>query len=140
MSGKYDDMLHLPHHVSPKRPQMSLADRAAQFSPFAALTGYEAAIRETERLTTERIELDESAKASLDEKLRVIVERLPEEPEVTITYFQPDVKKDGGAYLTITGAMQKLDTYESIVVMMDGTRIPIDDIVEIESDLLKSMY
>lgn len=135
MSGKYDDMLHLSHHISATHLQMSLYDRAAQFSPFAALTGYEAAIRETERLTTEKVELDESAKATLDEKLRGIVERLPKGPEVTITYFQPDERKEGGAYLSVTGAIKKIDEYERAVVMVDGTRIPIDDIVEIESDL-----
>lgn len=134
MSGKYDDIIHLPHHVSSIHPQMLLADRAAQFSPFAALTGYEAAIRETERLTTARVELDEEAMATLDEKLRTIAEHLHQRPPVSVTYFQPDGRKEGGAYLTATSAVKKIDRYEHIVVMTDGTRIPIANILEIEEE------
>lgn len=132
MSGKYDDIIHLPHHVSPTHPQMPLSDRAAQFSPFAALTGYEAAIRETERLTTEKVELDEEAKAALDEKLRLLAEHLPERPMVSITYFQPDERKDGGEYLTVTGSVKKIDGDTRAVVMMTGERIFIEDILEVE--------
>ena len=110
-SHRYDDIIHLPHHVSTAHPPMPAADRAAQFSPFAALAGHEAAIRETARLTDERAELDENAKAVLDEKLRMIQEMLPAHPEITVTYFQPDAKKSGGAYVSVTGRVKKLDLY-----------------------------
>jgi hypothetical protein len=93
MSTPYDDMLHLPHHVSQRHPQMSLHDRAAQFSPFAALTGYDAAVKETARLTAQRVELDEGEKEALDQRLTLVQERLPEPTEVTITYFVPDKRK-----------------------------------------------
>ena len=102
MTGKYDDIIHLPHHVSATRPRMPMLDRAAQFSPFVALTGYEAAVRETARLTDQRVELDESAKAELDRKLRLLLS-LPGQPEASITYFRPDERKEGGAYETVTG-------------------------------------
>lgn len=96
---RYDDMLHLPHPTSQKHPRMPISDRAAQFSPFAALTGHEAAVKETARLTDQKIELDESKKAILDAKLQMIVEQIKSQPIVTITYFVPDEKKAGGAYL-----------------------------------------
>lgn len=137
--GKYDDIINLPHHTSSKRPRMSMIDRAAQFSPFAALTGYDAAVKETARLTDRRIELDEYSKAALDERLQLIQEHLKEHPEVTITYFQPDERKDGGAYLSITGSIKKIDTYEKCVVMMDKRKIPIDEIFGIDGDLFSSM-
>ena len=137
--GKYDDIINLPHHTSPKRPRMSMIDRAAQFSPFAALTGYDAAVKETARLTDRRIELDEYSKAALDERLQLIQEHLKEFPEVTITYFQPDERKDGGAYLTVTGAVKKIDTYEKCVVMIDKQKIPIDEIFEIDGNLFSLM-
>lgn len=133
--GKYDDIINLPHHTSSKRPRMSMIDRAAQFSPFAALTGYDAAVKETARLTDRRIELDEYSKAALDERLRLVQEHLKEYPEVTITYFQPDDRKDGGAYLSITGSVKKIDTYEKCIVMMDKQKIPIDEIFVIDGDI-----
>ena len=120
-SHRYDDIIHLPHHVSTAHPPMPAADRAAQFSPFAALTGHEAAIRETARLTDERAELDENAKAVLDEKLRMIQEMLPAHPEITVTYFQPDAKKSGGAYVSVTGRVKKLDLYRQC--LFDGGRV-----------------
>lgn len=131
MNGKYDDMLHLPHHTSAKHPRMPVADRAAQFKPFAALTGYDAALRETARLTETHMELDETEKAELDQKLRQLADTLPDRPEAAITYFQPDAKKDGGAYLTARGAVRKIDLYERIIVMADGRKIPIDAVSEI---------
>lgn len=129
---KYDDMLHLPHHVSPRRPQMPLSDRAAQFSPFAALTGHEAAIKETARLTDERIELDENRKSILNGKLQMILEYVEQHPEITVTYFVPDEKKSGGAYTTFTGCVKKINLYEKTLVMKEGMRIPIEQIYEIE--------
>lgn len=132
MSDIYDDIIALPHHVSPTRAQMPCADRAAQFSPFAALTGFGAAITETGRLTEQRIELDESAKAALDERLGDIQVQLESRPLVTITYFKPDENKAGGAYIPLTDAVKKINKYEHVVVMSGGARIPINDIVDIE--------
>lgn len=137
--GKYDDIINLPHHTSPKRPRMSMIDRAAQFSPFAALTGYDAAVKETARLTDQRMELDEYAKAALDERLQIIQDHLSEMPEVTITYFQPDDRKAGGAYLSVTGSIKKIDAYEKCVVMIDKQKIPIEEIFGIEGNLFSSL-
>ena len=133
-SGKYEDIIHLPHHVSKKRPQMAIKDRAAQFSPFAALTGHEAAVKETARLTEEKMELDESTKRRLDEILQILMEQLRRDIHlfVQITYFLPDEKKTGGSYLRIREKIQKIDTYRRIIFMMDKTKVPIDDIVDIE--------
>ena len=136
MSGKYDDLLHLPHHVSTVHPRMSLHDRAAQFKPFAALTGYEAVIRETGRLTDQRVELDETAQAELDWRLQLLSSLLPQHPKVSATYFQPDAKKEGGAYRTITGTVRKIDEYEGILLMSDGTVIPVCDLFTLEGDWL----
>lgn len=135
--GKYDDIINLPHHTSPKRPRMSMIDRAAQFSPFAALTGYDAAVKETARLTDRRVELDEYEKLALDERLQVIQEHLKEKPEVEITFFQPDERKSGGAYLSVEGTIKKIDYYERNVVMVDGKKIPIDEIYQINGDLFR---
>jgi hypothetical protein len=118
---------------------MSTLDRAAQFSPFAALTGYDAAVKETARLTDERIEPDEGTKVAMNERLLMIQEQLDDQSQVSITYFQPDNRKDGGAYIVATGCVKKLDEYERSVVMMDGTKIPIDDIIEIDGELFNSI-
>ena len=107
----YEDIINLPHHVSKTRPQMSMLDRAAQFSPFAALTGYDAAIKETGRLTDEKIELDEDTKAALDMKQAYLIEMIDEQPEITIIYFLPDARKVGGAYVTVTGNLKRFDEY-----------------------------
>lgn len=136
---KYDDIIHLPHHVSVRHPQMPLMDRAAQFSPFAALTGYDAAIKETERLTEEWEELDESRKAMLDERLQIIRENFPGKPEIIFTYFQPDEKKSGGAYLTVTGKVKKINEYEHQIIMEDGTVLPIENLFSIEGELFREL-
>lgn len=128
----YDDIIHLPHPVSAKHPQMSMADRAAQFSPFAALTGYEEAIKETARLTDERIELDEDEKLRLNEKLRMVQEMLTEKPELLVTYYQADNSKSGGNYLTVRGCVIKINVYEQVLVLADGIQIPIEDIYDLE--------
>lgn len=128
MTGKYDDIIHLPHHVSRKHPQMSAMDRAAQFSPFSALTGLEAQMDETARLTTERLELDEYAKESLNETLHQMAEY---KGKVTVTYFVPDEHKEGGAYETKTAVMKKLDEYHGLLILDDETKIPLEDIYEI---------
>lgn len=129
---EYADIIHLPHYVSKTRPQMAVCDRAAQFSPFAALTGYDSAIKETGRLTDSFIELDDNKKSILNEKLQVIRERIKEKQELTITYFQPDDRKKGGAYVEITGYVKKIDTYMQCIVMMNGIKIPMNCIYEIE--------
>ncbi len=137
--GKYDDIIHLPHHVSAKHPQMPALDRAAQFSPFAALTGYETAIAETARLVDRRIELDENRKEELDEKLQMAREQLALEPEIAVTYFVPDAKKDGGAYVQTIGIIKKLDDIGQRIIMKDGTVIPICDIYGLESSIFRSV-
>ena len=128
----YNDIINLPHHISTTRPQMSMMERAAQFSPFAALTGYDAAIRETGRLTDRRIELNEDAQSALDLKLRYLSENMKDAPEVTFTYFKPDERKKGGAYVEVTGVVKKMDEYEREIVLRNGTRIPVDDILCID--------
>lgn len=135
MTGPYDDIINLPHHVSKTRPRMPVADRAAQFAPFAALTGYEAAVKETARQTGKRLELDEYVKEALNEKLRIIADRLEGCPEISITYFLPDSNKAGGTYVTATGLVKKIDAYKQIVVMADGIKIPIEEISEIHGDI-----
>lgn len=135
MINPYDDIINLPHHTSTSRLHMSAHDRAAQFSPFAALTGYDAAITETGRLTDKKVELDEYRKADLNERLCKIQDQMDEQPEVSITYFQPDKKKSGGAYITVTGCVKKIDAYERTVVMQDDTKIPIDGIFEIDDEI-----
>lgn len=136
---QYDDKLHLPHHVSATRPQMSMINRAAQFSPFAALTGYDAVIRETGRLTDRRVELSEDTRTNLDRKQQLLSDRLAEHPEVSVTYFIPDERKTGGAYVTVTGNVKKLDGLQRIIVLTDGTMIPLDEILELESDLFHGL-
>ena len=130
---KYDDIIHLPHQRSKKHAPMPLIDRAAQFSPFAALTGHDAAIKETARLTDRKIELDEYEIAALDERLQMIKMRLDSkrENEVTVTYFQADMRKEGGEYVTVTGNVKKMDEYAKTMVLEDGTRILIEDMIEI---------
>lgn len=129
---RYEDIIHLPHHVSGVHPQMAQRDRAAQFSPFAALTGYEDALEEAGRLTGERIELDEDAKNILDEKLRMIQEQITVRPQVQITYFVPDEKKTGGAYTVAEGWVKKIDRYGQNIIMGDGRTIPVGEIIEIK--------
>lgn len=136
---KYGDILNMPHHVSATRPQMPMSDRAAQFSPFAALTGYDAAIKETGRLTDTKIELDDEELNNLNLKFQFLVEHLEDELEVAITYFKADEQKAGGAYLEATGIVKKLDDFERLITMQNGTKIPMDDILTIESDAFSSL-
>jgi hypothetical protein len=135
MNGSYDDILHLPRHVSATHPPMPIENRAAQFSPFAALTGYDAAISETARLTDQQIALDEHALAELDRKLRVLADRIGERPQVTVTHFQPDEHKAGGMSVAASGSLKKIDDHARALVFTDGTRIAIEDVIEIESPL-----
>lgn len=128
----YNDIINLPHHVSKKHPQMSLLDRAAQFSPFAALTGHEDAINETARLVDEKIILDEDEKAILDGKLQEIKAHLSEEPKVSVTYFKPDALKQGGSYETVCGGVKKIDEYVGKLVLENGVEIAFDNLVHVE--------
>ena len=139
MNRKYNEIMGLPHHVSKTRPQMPMSDRAAQFAPFAALTGYDSAIKETGRLTDERIELDEEALTALDRKYQLLMDTLDDAPEVTITYFQPDERKAGGKYVSATGAVKKVDDFERRITMRDGTRVPMDDVLSIDGELFSSL-
>ena len=137
MTDNYNDIIDLPHHVSATRPQMSMMDRAAQFSPFAALTGYDAAIKETARLTGQKIDLDDSEKEEINAKIQLIAERLGEDFEVVITYFQPDSKKAGGSYVDAIGIVKKIDEYERAIIFQDGKKILIDDVLDIDVDSSK---
>lgn len=132
MKGPYDDIINLPHHVSTTRPHMSMQDRAAQFAPFAALTGYGDAVREAARLTEGKIELTEDAQAALDAKLRPLADGSMVGKEVTLTWFQPDARKSGGAYVTTTGTLKRVDSYSGEVVLSSNQRIPMIDIVDIQ--------
>lgn len=136
---RYDDMLDLPHHVSRRHPPMSIENRAAQFSPFAALTGYEAAVQETARTTDQRAELDETEKLAISQKIQLLSENLSAHPHIIITYFQPDGRKAGGAYLQAAGAAQKIDFYARIITMADGKRIPIDDIFALRGAIFAAL-
>ncbi|MBR1930059.1 MAG: hypothetical protein IJ833_01095 [Lachnospiraceae bacterium] len=129
---RYDDIINLPHPVSQHHPQMPLMDRAAQFAPFAALTGLGATMRERARLTEERIELDEEEKAVLDEKLWQIQLRMEEKVQVSIRYFVPDEVKLGGAYVTAEGFVRKIDPYKRLIFLSEGQMIPMDDILTID--------
>lgn len=140
ISHKYDDIINLPHHVSKKHPQMSLHDRAAQFSPFAALTGHKAAINETARLTDEKQILSEDVIAKLNEQLNLIKENIGTNLIVTITYFVPDDRKSGGAYISNTGVVKKINEYNHTVVLTDKTVIPIEQISEMQSDIFSEIY
>ena len=132
MSNKYDDIINLPHHISKKHPQMTLEARAAQFAPFAALTGYDDEVKETARLTNRRIELDDEAKSILDNKIQIVLEQISQRPTVSITYFIPDTRKAGGEYVTITGIIKKVDSYNQVIVLENRTEIPINDIIDID--------
>ena len=135
---KYDDIINLPHHVSIKHKHMSMEMRAAQFAPFAALTGYEDAVKETGRLTSERIELDEEQKVILDEKLKIINDKIIQHPKISLTYFIPDMRKEGGKYETVAKEIKKIDEFKHSIIMMDGEEILINDIVAIESEIFNN--
>lgn len=141
--GRYDDILHLPHPVSGRHPQMPLSDRAAQFMPFAALTGHEDAVRETARLTVSRVELDEGQRENLDRRLSLLLQAMREhpglEPEIAVTYFKPDEKKDGGAYVSVEGQVKKVDGYRRMIVFRDGTALPMDEIVGMAGDVFADL-
>lgn len=139
MIENYDDIIDLPHHVSATRPQMPMSDRAAQFSPFAALTGYDAAIKETGRLTDEKIELDEENLKDLNMRFQMLIDHLKDEPEVTFTYFKPDERKAGGAYIEVSGVVKKVDDFERLIMMKNGLKLPMDDILSVEGEIFSSL-
>lgn len=130
--GKYDNIIDLPHHVSATHHRMSMVERAAQFQPFRALTGYEDAVRETTRLTDERMELTEDEKSLLNAKLQELADRIADHPKVAVTYFRPDKKKAGGAYVCVTGRLQQIDDFEGILILSGGEHILITEILDIQ--------
>lgn len=132
---KYDDIINLPHHQSKNRPHMSMADRAALFSPFAALTGYDEAVKETARLTDRKQELSEEDMAALSAKMALLKERISKQPEVTVTYFIPDGKKVGGAYSTISGKVKRIDDFERTLTLTNQTIVPLDDIADMTGEV-----
>ena len=138
-ADKYDSIMNLPHHVSKTRPQMPMSDRAAQFAPFAALTGYDSVIKEIGRLTDEKIELDEEALTALDMRYQILIDALDDKPEITITFFKADEHKKGGKYLAVTGTVKKIDAFERLIVMQDGVKIPMDDVLSIEGKLFSTL-
>lgn len=129
--SKYDDIINMEHPTSATHPRMSLHDRAAQFAPFAALTGHSALIKETARVTSKRITLDDYAIEELNAKLTVIAEHPDSNAVRSITYFVPDMHKDGGAYVTASDRVKKIDPYAGIIEMQDGTQIRIADVVDV---------
>jgi len=129
--GKYDDIINMPHHISKKHPRMSLENRSAQFAPFAALTGYEDEVEETARITDKKIEITDEIKSTINMRLQIIQEKINTKPKVTIKYFIPDNKKEGGSYKTVTSNVLKIDQYKKLVVLKDNTKIFISDIINI---------
>lgn len=136
----YEDMLELPHPVSKMHPQMPRRDRAAQFAPFAALTGYEEAVREAARITEEKMILDEDSKVQLDWKLRCLQEKVEEKPVITVTYFMKDERKKGGKYVTVTGVLKKIDSYTHQFVLENGEEIPVEDVVSLDMPMCKGEF
>ena len=135
--NNYDDIIDLPHHVSETRPRMSQRDRAARFSPFAALTGYDSEIKETARLTDEKLELDDYAISRIDSCLQILIDNVQERPTISITFFKADERKSGGTYVTVSGDFRRIDESNRTVVLTDGTTIPIEDIYAIEGNIFR---
>lgn len=140
MTGPYDDIITLPHPVSARHPRMPALNRAAQFAPFAALTGYDAALQESARKTDRKIVPDENVKAALDQKQQLLCHAAPEQPTVTVTCFVPDCRKDGGAYVSLSGRFRSIDLNRRLLLLTDGTAIPLDNILELESDLFRDIF
>lgn len=130
-NGKYDDIINMPRHISKKHPQMSLEARSAQFAPFAALTGYDEQIEETARITCQKKELNDEQKEILNNRLQKIQEKIEIKPEITVTYFVEDLKKNGGKYVTVAGKVRKIDKNKQIIILEDKTEIQIEEIIEI---------
>ena len=137
MAGEYDDIINIPYKKSSARPQMKLIDRAAQFSPFAALTTHSDAIKEAGRLTSERVTLEEDSMQLLDSRFQMLLETISEHPKVSFTYFVKDNYKSGGEYVEVTGKVKKIDGIEPIIYLEDGTRITMMDVINISGDIFK---
>ena len=135
----YEDIINLPHHTSLNHPRMSMEKRASQFSPFAALTGYEDLVKESARLTDKKIDLDDGVKQILNNKLQIINQNINNKIEVTFTYFVPDKFKSGGKYIDYTGTIKKIDNYNNLIIMDDMTKISITEIINIKSELFSNI-
>lgn len=140
MNGPYDDIIHLPHHTSPTRKRMSMADRAAQFSPFAALTGHDAAIQETARYTDAPIDLATDGTAILNEKLRYLAEHQQEQPQILVSYYVPDERKPGGAYVTLSGTVRAVVPQEQTIYLADGSELYFSRIYQLESPVFRDIW
>lgn len=140
MTGKYDDILSLPHPTSSRFPRMGAIERAAQFSPFAALTGYDDAIQETGRLTQQPVELQEDARQDLDQKQHLLLELAHCTPEVSVSYFLPDTQKDGGAYVTVRDRLRSVDPLRRLMILKNGTQIPLDAVIELDSPVFADLF
>ncbi len=139
MNDKYEDIINLEHPEPINHPRMSIDKRAGQFAPFAALTGYDEAVKETARLTDKRLEIDEGLKNILNNKLQYILENKLLQPEITFTYFVYDNKKSGGKYIEKTGVVKKIDLNEKYIMLKDKTKISIDEIINITGDILENI-
>ena len=137
--SKYDDLIKLPHHVSKRHPQMSIMARSAQFAPFAALSGYDEAVKETARLTDKRLEIDDGLKSILNNKLQYILENININPEIIFTYFVYDKKKTGGKYIEKTGVVKKIDLLEKYIQLTDKSKIPIEEIIDINGEIFNDL-
>ena len=135
----YEDIMNLPPHISKRHPQPTMMDRAARFAPFAAITGYEEMVLEEARVTEEWVDLTESALERLNERLNILQEHLSEQPEITITYFEPDQRKAGGAYLDYTGVVKRIDLYEHLLVMTNSKKIRIESICKLDGEIFKHL-
>ena len=134
MNHAYDDIIRLPHPTSRKHPRMSMEERAAQFAPFAALTGFGGVIRETGRLTDKQVELGESDQVELERVLTFLDSQEEEHPMIKVTYFLPDTYKEGGTYVTVTGHLKRIDQVEGALLLWEGVRVPIQDIRSVGID------
>lgn len=134
----YEDIINLPHYEPIRHPRMSKESRASQFAPFAALTGYEDAVKETARITDEKIEIDEGLKIFLNNRLQIVLDNIKEKPRVTFTYFVYDKKKSGGKYITVTGNVSKIDKVNNNVMLTDKKKIPINEIINITGSIFRN--
>ena len=135
----YEDIVNLPPHISKRHPQPTMLDRAARSAPFAAITGYEEMVLEEARVTEEWVDLTESALERLNERLVILQEHLPEQMEIIITYFEPDQRKSGGAYVTHTGIVKRIDLYEHLLIMTNGKKIRIDSICKLDGEIFSEL-
>ena len=139
-TNRYSDLLDLPHPTSPRHPRMPILDRAAQFAPFSALTGYDDAIEETARLTDSMLEMTEDRREQLDRQYQILLVSVERHPQVEVTYFLPDTRKDGGAYRTVRGRLLRIDEVERIMQLENGQRIPLDAVCNLDSELFRGVF